>query len=246
MACTAYSSAALSRIQLDHQTFVDRGRQIGTRWKRLEPAFHFLCIDLDPLWEAARFGSSDCALDAKLLLRLCGDFDGVARPHLVGRHVDAFAVYEDRVMAHDLARLGAARTEPHAVRHGIQTRLQQLQEALARHALAARGLRIGLAELALEQPVYAAQLLLLAQLLAEIGHAAAAFLAVLPRRIAAAFDRAFVGEAFFALEEELLPLAAALPALGIQISGHAYSSKCAAFSAACNRCGGRALRPRCC
>src|SRR5258708_29184412 len=144
MACTAYSSAALSRIQLDHQTFVDRGRQIGTRWKRLEPAFHFLCIDLDPLWEAARFGSSDCALDAKLLLRLRHDFYGVARPHLVGRHVDAFAVYEDGVMAHDLARLGAAPPDPHAAPHGIQTRLQQLQEALAPHPPTARGLRRGL------------------------------------------------------------------------------------------------------
>src|SRR6266568_8915585 len=223
MACAAYSSAALSRIQLDHQTFVDRGRQIGTRWKRLEPAFHFLCIDLDPLREAARFGSSDCALDAKLLLRLRGDFDGVARPHLVGRHVDALAVYEDGVMAHDLPRLGAARTKPHAVRDGIQARLQQLQQTLAGHAFAARGLRIRLAELALKEPVYAAQLLLLPQLLAEIGHAAAAFLSVLSRRIAAALDRALVGEAFLALEEELLPLATALAALGIEISGHAYS-----------------------
>src|SRR6266850_7685654 len=246
MACAGYSSAALSRIQLDHQTFVDRGRQIGTRRKRLERAFHFLCIDLDPFREATRFGGSDCALDAKLLLCLRRDFDGVARPHLVGRHVDALAVYEDGVMAHDLARLGAARTEPHAVRDGIQTRLQQLQEALARHTLAARGLRVGLAKLALEQPVYAAQLLLLAQLLAKIGHAAAAFLTVLPRRIAAALDCAFVRETLFALEEELLPLAAALPALGIQISGHAYSSICAAFSAACNRCGARASRLRCC
>src|SRR5258706_11030370 len=246
MACAGYSSAALSRIQLDHQTFVDRGRQIGTRRKRLERAFHFLCIDLDPFREAARFGGSDCALDAKLLLRLRRDFDRVARPHLVGRHVDALAVYEDGVMAHDLARLGAACTEPHTVRDGIQARLQQLQKTLARHALAARGLCIGLAELALEEPVYAAQLLLLPQLLAEIGHAAAAFLSVLSRRIAAALDRAFVGEAFLALEEELLPLAAALAALGIEISGHAYSSICAAFSAACSRCGARASHPRCC
>jgi hypothetical protein len=38
---------------------------------------------------------------------------------------------------------------------------------------------------------------------------------VLSRRIAAALDSAFVGEAFLALEEELLPLAAALAALGI-------------------------------
>src|SRR6266571_1548569 len=217
------SSAALSRIQLDHQAFVDRGRQIGTCRKRL-----------------------DRALDAKLLFRLGRDFDGVARPHLVGRHVHSLAVYEDAVMAHDLARLGAARAEPHAIRNGVQARLQQLQKTLARHAFAARGLCIGLAELALEQSVYAAQLLLLAQLLAEIGHAAAAFLPVLSRRIAAALDRAFVGEAFLALEEELLPLAAALAALGIEISGHAYSSICAAFSAACSRCGARASHPRCC
>src|SRR5437867_9582346 len=246
MAFAGYSSAALSRIQLDHQTFVDRGRQVGTCRKRLERAFHFLCIDLDPFRKTARFGRSDRALDAKLLFRLRCNFNAVARPHLVGRHVDALAVYEDAVVPHDLARLGAARTEPHAVRNGIQARLQQLQKTLARHAFAARGLCIGLAELTLEQSVYAAQLLLLPQLLAEIGHAAAAFLPVLPRRIAAALDRAFVGEAFLALEEELLPLAAALAAFGIKISGHAYSSICAAFWAACSRCGEQASHPRCC
>src|SRR6266487_850500 len=223
MAFAGYSNAALSRIQLDHQTFVDRGRQIGACRKRLERAFHFLCVDLDPFRKAARFGRSDRALDAKLLLRPGRNFDGVARPHLVGRHVDALAVYEDAVVPHDLARLGAARTEPHAVRNGMQARFQQLQKTLARHAFAARGLCIGLAELALEESVYAAQLLLLPQLLAKIGHAAAAFLSVLPRRIAAALDRALVGEAFLALEEELLPLATALAALGIEISGHVYS-----------------------
>src|SRR2546425_5650653 len=247
MAFAGYSSAALSRIQLDHQTFVDRGRQIGTCRKRLERAFHFLCIDLDPFREAARFGRGYRALDAKLLLRLRHDFHGVTRPHLVGRHVDALAVYEDAVVPHDLAGLAAARAEPHAIRNGIQARLQQLQKTLARHAFAARGLCIGLAELTLEQSVYAAQLLLLPQLLAEIGHAAAAFLPVLSPRIAAALDRAFVGEAFLALEEELLPLAAALAAFGIEISGHAYySSICAAFSAASSRCGARASHPQCC
>src|SRR5207247_2711119 len=139
----------------------------------------------------------------KLLLRPGRNFDGVARPHLVGRHVDALAVYEDAVVPHDLARLGAARTEPHAVRNGIQARFQQLQKTLARHAFAARGLCIGLAELALEEHVYAAQLLLLPQLLAKIGHAAAAFLSVLSRRIAAALDRALVAAAFLPLEERL-------------------------------------------
>src|SRR2546425_4004599 len=162
------SSAALSRIQLDHQAFVDRGRQIGTCRKRLERAFHFLCIDLDPFREAARFGRSERALDAKLLFRLGRDFDDVPRPHLVGRHVDALPVYEDAVMADDLASLGAARTEPHAGRKGIQARLQQLQKTPAPHAFAARGPCIGFSGLALEQPLYAAQLLLLPPPPAEI------------------------------------------------------------------------------
>src|SRR4029077_19672780 len=108
------------------------------------------------------------------------------------------------------------------VRDRVKPRLEQLQQALAGHTLAARGLRVGLAELALEDPVDAAQLLLLAQLLAEIRHAAAALLPVLSRGVAAALDRALVGEAFLALEEQLLPFTAALPALGVQVSGHAY------------------------
>src|SRR5207247_1741841 len=82
---------------------------------------------------------------------------------------------------------------------------------------------IGLAELALEESVYAAQLLLLPQLLAKIGHAAAAFLAVPGGRIAGALDPALGGEAFLAIRAVLLPLATALAALGIEISGHAYS-----------------------
>src|SRR2546428_12065359 len=148
------SSSALSRVQLYHQAFVDRGRQIGTCRKRLERAFHFLCIDLDPFREAARFGRSERALDAKLLFRLGRDFDDVPRPHLVGRHVDALPVYEDAVMADDLASLGAARTEPPAGRNGIPARLPQPQKTPARHALAARGPCIGLAGTGLEPARY--------------------------------------------------------------------------------------------
>src|SRR5262249_9776848 len=148
--------------------------------------------------------------------------DGVSRAHLVRGHVHPLPVHEHAVVAHDLPRFGSARPEPHAVGHRIQARLEQLQKPLTGYALAARRLGIGLAELALEDPVYAAQRLLLPKLLAEIRHAAAALLPVLAGRVAAALDRALVGEAFLSLEEELFSFAAALPALGVQISGHAY------------------------
>src|SRR2546428_5498737 len=138
------SSSALSRVQLYHQAFVDRGRQIGTCRKRLERAFHFLCIDLDPFREAARFGRSERALDAKLLFRLGRDFDDVPRPHLVGRHVDALPVYADAVMADYLASLGAALTQTHSIRNWSPARLQQLQKKLPHHALTASSLSIRL------------------------------------------------------------------------------------------------------
>jgi hypothetical protein len=43
---------------------------------------------------------------------------------------------------------------------------------------------------------------------------------MLTRRIGAAFDSAFVGEALLAFEEQLLAFAAALTALGVKITSH--------------------------
>src|SRR5262249_47040637 len=78
---------------------------------------------------------------------------------------------------------------------------------------------IGIAELALEEPVNAPHLLLLAQLDAVPGQPRI-LLAVLSRRVVAALDGALVGEAFLALQEELLAFPAALPAFRVEISGH--------------------------
>src|ERR1019366_4292244 len=75
------------------------------------------------------------------------------------------------------------------------------------------------AELLLEQPVVAARLLLLAQLQAILALLLAPA-TVLPRRIGATFDAALVGQAALALEEQLLPFAAALLALRGGVSGH--------------------------
>src|SRR3954447_21723359 len=103
----------------------------------------------------------------------------------------------------------------------------------------ARSLVVVAAELALEHPVVAARLLLLAQLhpVLALFHAPAA---VLARRVGTALYAALVRQAALALEEQLLPLAAALLALRRSVSGHLRPS------AACGdgtRCGPGASRP---
>ena len=104
-------------------------------------------------------------------------------------------------MAHHLARFASRGAESHAVGDRVESRFQKLQQTIAGHALRACRFLVGIAELALEQPVDVPHLLLFAQLLAVIGHARAAFLAVLAGRVRAALDRAFVGEAFLAFQE---------------------------------------------
>ena len=122
-------------------------------------------------------------------------------------------------MADELARLRARGGEAEAVDDVVETRLEHPQQLLARDAGAAGRLLVVVAELLLEQAVVAARLLLLAQLqqvLALLDAAAA----VLTRRIRAALDRALLGEAALALEEELHALAAADAALRAEIACH--------------------------
>ena len=71
-------------------------------------------------------------------------------------------------MRHQLACFGARRAEAHAVDDVVQPRLQQHQQVLAGVALAARGFLVVTAELALQHAVHALDLLLLAQLQAEV------------------------------------------------------------------------------
>jgi len=70
----------------------------------------------------------------------------------------------------------------------------------------------------------------------------AAFLSVLSRRIAAAFDRAFVGEAFLALEKmSFSPSRRHWRHLASRSRAIRVPLYAAAFSAADNRCGARAF-----
>src|SRR5262249_43851179 len=96
-----------------------------------------------------------------------------------GRNVDDLAVDRDRAVRYQLPRLGAGRTEAHAIDDVVQAGLEQAQQVLAGRALALRRHRKVALELPLEHAVRAPQLLLLAHLLAVVGHPHPGFHAVL-------------------------------------------------------------------
>src|SRR4030095_11101628 len=121
--------------------------------------------------------------------------------------------------ARERPRLGARGCEPEAVDDVVEPPLEHAQELLARDARAFRSLRVVGAELLLEQAVVAARLLLLAQL-EQVLRLLDAAASVLARRIAAALDRALLGQAALALQEELHALATALLALRRPVPCH--------------------------
>src|SRR5204863_2426487 len=101
----------------------------------------------------------------------------------------------------------------------VQAGLEHRQQVLAGDPGLARSLGVVVAELPLLDAVVATGLLLLAQLHAVL----ALFLApapVLAGRIGAALHAALVRQAALALEEQLLPLPAALLALRSRVTGH--------------------------
>src|SRR5438128_9203072 len=112
-------------------------------------------------------------------------------------------------MPHELARLRTRGREPEPVGHVVEPPLEQLQQRLARDAARALRLLEVAAELVLEDAVDALDLLLLAELHAVAGHLLLPRLAVLTGSEVALFDRALLGVAALALEEQLHSLAAA-------------------------------------
>ena len=118
------------------------------------------------------------------------DLDHVADLAGVGADIGAAAVDLDMAMVDELARGENRRHELGAVDDGVQTQLQQADQVLARIALAAAGLGVNLLELLLGNvAVMAFQLLLGAQLHAEVRHLALAALAVLAGAVFALVDR---------------------------------------------------------
>ena len=167
------------------------------------------------------FTSSSACWIAGFSALLRADADHVARLHLVRRDVDLAAVDREVAVARELPRLRPRRREPEAIEHVVQAALQQLEQRLAGDAARpVRHLEVA-AELVLEHPVDALDLLLLAQLQAVADDLRLAQLAVLARRQVALLDRALLGVAALSLEEELHAFAPAEPTNRSGITCHA-------------------------
>ena len=149
---------------------------------------HFKTVPLSPSWSAWSHGAT-AAVRSVASRTICSA--------------------PDPVFSETWSRLGARRGEAEPVDDVVEAGLEQAQQVVAGDAaLLVRLLVVG-AELRLEEAVVAARLLLLPQLqqiLALLDAAAT----VLTRRIRAALDGAFLGQAALALQKELDALPAAL------------------------------------
>src|SRR5436853_3965469 len=208
----------LLRIQLDDQVLIDVGQDVVPARRRLEQATELLVVHLDPLGQADLLRDVQRALDAQLLARSLAHLDDVPGLHLERGDGDRLVVHGDRLVAHQLARLGARGREAHAIHHVVQPALEQLQQVLAGGTAPAGGFVVVVAELPLEHPVHAAQFLLLAQLQAVVGQARAALTLDAPRRhaeLALVFKRLDA-----ALQEQIRALAAGELACGTNVTRH--------------------------
>src|SRR3954471_4909351 len=202
--------ARLLRVELDDQLLRDGRVDLVT----LRPLEHLarqsFVVRLQP--RCNRGGEVGRVAHDGLGGRPRRDRDDVVRTHLEARDVHPPAVHVEVAVADELPRLGARGGEGEPVHDIVEPGLEHAQQVLAGDAGAPRRLVVVVAELLLEQAVVAPRLLLLTQL-EQVLALLDAPAAVLARRVAAALDRALLGQAALALEEELHALAAALLAL---------------------------------
>src|SRR5438067_1151946 len=210
--------ASLLAVQLDDELFGHGDLDVLAQRQTADDAPLLVDIDLEPLGDLATAGVGVVVHPGAQLGRR-SQLDDVAHLGEERGHAGLAAVDLEVAVGHHLPGLAARGGEAEAVHDVVQPQLQQPQEVLAGDALLALGPLEVLPELALQHPVDALGLLLLAQLHAE-RRQLAAVQPVLAGRVVPPLDRAPVGEAASALEEELHPLPAAQPALGIAIPRH--------------------------
>src|SRR4051794_4979654 len=221
-------------VQLDDELFLHRRRDLTTLGLAQHLGGERVMVGLEPGRHLSRElgGIADDRVGAGLRLHR----DDVAVTDLVAGDVDPPAVDRPVAVADELAGLAPRGGEAEADEHVVDAALEQREEVLARDALLAGGAIVVAGELLLEHAVVALGLLLLAQLDAVLGLLLAAT-TVIAGRGGAAFDAALVGQAALALEEELLPFAAALLALGTGVSSHARPPRLGAACEGGSRCG---------
>src|SRR3954452_2260409 len=181
-----------ARVELDHQVrfHLDRIRHLGQGRDAGHAGGHLGMIDLDVVRNVA-LGELARHEDDLELLRLVLHLDHVPGLHQVAGDVDAAAVDLDVAVIDELARGEGSGHELGAVDDRIETALEQADQVLARVALHPDRFRVVAAELLLgDVGVVALELLLSAQLRAEVAHLALAALAVLAWAVFAAVDGA--------------------------------------------------------
>src|SRR5580658_5945114 len=239
----------LLRVQLDDQLLLDRLVDVlpQRRVEHLDGESGIAALQPRralPV-ERVHVAPDDEHLAGRLLQR-----DGLALAHPVARDRHPLPVDEHVAVAHELAGLAAAGSPAGPEDHVVEAHLEHPQQVLAGDAGLAVRLLVEVAELLLQDPVDAAGLLLLAQLGEVLGSLAHAVPAVLAGRVGAAVavrhglgDRALERVAALALQEQLRPLAPALPADRTDVSSHQVPLRPGAASWGGSRCGEWASRP---
>src|SRR5215471_4090737 len=238
----------LLRVELDDELFLDLGVDLGPDRQRVDQDAHLVRDHLEP-------GRHNALADLGLrheergqLPGLGDDLDDVVLADPVGRDVHLRPVHREVPVPHQLAGHVAALGEAGAEHDVVQPPLEQLEHGLAGPAVLAGRLFVVPMELALEDAVDAAGLLLLPDLLEVV-----AFLrpvpAVLTRRVGPDLDRALRRVAPGALQEELGLLPAAELAVRACVSSHlcrcllSGTVRPGAASAAGSHCAGRGSCP---
>src|SRR6266700_1565213 len=209
----------LLRVILDDELFLNQGVDLRPDGQRVHQDPHLVRHHLEPGGHGplADLGPRD---DERRQLEELGHYlDDVVLADPVGRDVDLLAVHREVAVPHQLAGHVAALGEAGPEHDVVQAALEQLEHGLAGPAVLAGRLLVVAVELALQDAVDPAGLLLLPDLLQVV-----AFLGpvppVLTRRVGPDLDRALRRVALSALEEELGLLPAAELAVRACVSSH--------------------------
>ena len=214
-----HGSPALFRVKFDDQLFVDRELDVITLRQGFHRTLERSAVGFQPAGAPAtgqhflRFGDHG---DLAVLFR---HFHGVAHTDLQRRDVHLAAVEGEDTVTHELTGLVARVGKAHAVDDIVKATLKNDQQVGTGHALLHFGLFKVAAELAFQDAVGAAGLLLFTQLHRVFAHFLAGA-AMLTGCVGTTILSTFISEATVALEEQLAALTATDAAFGFGIFGH--------------------------
>src|SRR5829696_3569810 len=231
--------AQLPRVVLDHELLVEVERHLVAAGQVGNGARELGRVERQPLGRLVRAKGLLGQLERLARTPALANLDAVTGLQLMGGDVARHAVDGEVAVIDELPSLSARRREAHPVDDVVETQLQRSEQALAGHAGAGlRGVEV-VPELALEDAVHAADLLLLAELQPVVADLAPTD-AVLAGRRRTALERALLGIAAGALQVELraLPTAQATDGFGVASHGLPSPIRLGAAWGRGSRCGG--------